>query len=240
MTMPGRINPREYDLGELRDAVQETPRRAAEDGPDEDRRFSTGDGRVVPVESATDVASEEGQQSVERTVDRRRSRGGDVTASATATAETDANADGDADDVESYLRARHRPQREERDRPRKRGDEDNDRSRLRGQTAPDPDTFLAELSGSEVSRPYLDRLPDAYSAQLEVFEWLDGLLSTAGHDGTISALEYYESIGWLSEESREELEEVAAGLSVPDAAGRSLGIEDHRESLLYVARLAHR
>jgi archaellum component FlaD/FlaE len=75
-----------------------------------------------------------------------------------------------------------------------------------------------------------------------VFEWLEELLTAVGRDGTLSALEYYESIGWLSGRSREELEDVASGLSDPgpEAAAPSLGIDDHRESLLYIARLAGR
>lgn len=146
------------------------------------------------------------------------------------------------EDVEAYLRSRHSrcsAGDESTVDPRSEGHGEVERHAAE-RRAPDATAFLAELSDSRVSKPYLDRLPDEYSAQRELFEWLDGLLSTAGREATVSALKYYESIGWLSERSREKLEEIAAGLAVPDATERSLDIEDHRESFLYVARLAHR
>lgn len=148
----------------------------------------------------------------------------------------------ETDDVEAYLRSRHRRRVEKNVSGRKGPDEGSrtDDSHAPEWHAPDATAFLAKRSDSDVSKPYLDRLPDGYSAQLELFEWLDGLLSTAGRERTMAALDYYQSIGWLSEHSREKLERIASGLTVPDATDRSLDIEDHRESLVYVARLAHR
>lgn len=146
------------------------------------------------------------------------------------------------DSVAEYLRVRHERRSAGAENGRRPTNEADRRANARASEgrAPDATAFLAELSESQVSKPYLDRLPDEYSAQLELFEWLDGLLSAAGREAATEALEYYRSIGWLSERSREELAEIAGGLAVSDAVDGSLDIEDHRESLLYIARLAHR
>ena len=224
--MTGRLNPHRYDLGELRDAVRE-PRRSDVDDPTDTRRTDSRPAageQSVPVEPATNAAPPQRTES------------------------GPAEDTQQADEVEAYLRARHRGRRDGPDRSDT-GRREGDRRRAgrRGSldtsdpgTAPNAAAFLAELSAPGVSKPYLDRLPDAYTAQLEVFEWLDGLLERAGRDGTMSALEYYESIGWLSERSREELMDVASGLSAATAAEQPLDVDDHRESLVYVARLARR
>lgn len=105
----------------------------------------------------------------------------------------------------------------------------------------EPFELLSQLSRRGVERPYLTRLPDAYSAQLEVFDWLEALLSKGGLDATLEALEYYESIGWLSESSREHLEEFTGGLAASDPPDpEPLGVDDHRRSLVFIARLSHR
>jgi archaellum component FlaD/FlaE len=228
--MPGGLNPREYDLGELRDAAREPPRRG---------------GTEIPVESLSDDgASVEDRQSasIEPAVEVSRPQADDPSGGADARRAPEPDPETDAaEDVEAYLQSRHRRRQDRTDADQERDERAAvDRSGGPEPLAPNAATFLSELSGPHVSKPYLDTLPDAYSAQLEVFEWLDELLSAAGREATLSALAYYESIGWLSERSREELEDVAAGLSTPDAVGRPLDIDDHRESLIYVARLAHR
>ena len=84
-------------------------------------------------------------------------------------------------------------------------------------------------------------MPDSYGAQAEIFEWLEGLIATCGRESTLEALDYYESVGWLSEDSRESLEEFVEGLtSAEPPEPRSLDVDDHRDSLRYVARLARR
>ena len=288
--MTGPLNPRRYDLGELRDAARDPAGRpAAGESPPERSDGGQRDGSTpasgerndgeqsVPVEPTTPRAGEqspprgEPERATDAPPESRREPADARDANAAVEgasrrsepasdrgrAATDADGRREpADEVESYLRSRHRRRdagghRSER---RSRGTDEHAPPRPdRKQASPDPEApgggrtrdaaaVLAELSGPDVSKPYLDRLPDAYTAQLEVFEWLERLLTAAGHEATLSALEYYESIGWLSERSREELEEVASGLSAPgpEAAAPSLGVDDHRESLLYVARLAGR
>ncbi|WP_181691845.1 FlaD/FlaE family flagellar protein [Natronomonas sp. LN261] len=245
--MTGRLNPRGDDPGESHGTVREPPHRPGSGEATSERRDGANppDGnRSVPVEATSDTSAP--------------GRGAGVDPDPADTlAGTAESTEPPADDVESYLQSRHRRRDHGGERPTHRWEHSGERERA-GQrpspphdepappqatgSAPTPAAFLAELSGPEVSRPYLDRLPDAYTAQLEVFEWLEGLLTAGGPDATTSALAYYESIGWLSERSREELEDVVSGLSAPGpgAAAPSLGIDDHRESLRYIARLAHR
>jgi len=289
--MTGPLNPRRYDLGELRDAARNPSDRPGADpsapersnGGRRDGEASPvgkgdGDDRTVPVEATapepprrsprpdgTDngragAPGERAARSGARTSGSEGARRGDPGQPPDGESRNRAEADTaeqhePADDVESYLRSRHRRRDTGGRRSERRSQAASERAdsrRDRRQAPPEPEgsrdrprsvaALLAERSGPDLSKPYLDRLPDAYTAQLEVFEWLEGLLTAAGHDGTLSALEYYESIGWLSERSREELEDVASGLSAPapEPAAQSLDIDDHRESLLYVARLAGR
>jgi archaellum component FlaD/FlaE len=221
--MSGRINPREYDLGELRDAVYETSRR--------DRKPPRPDERTdieVQVTANTDTADHRSEPEADQAGDQER-----VSA---------------MEDPEAYLKSRHRgrrgrgnSQRNHEETPEETG---SNRTRKRQRANPKSERididFLAQRADGSASKPYLEELPGAYSAQLEIFEWLDLLVSKAGHEGAISALEYYESIEWLSAESRVELEEFVNGLTAAGSGSGSLGISDHRESLVYVARLAGR
>lgn len=101
-------------------------------------------------------------------------------------------------------------------------------------------SLLSHRSEGSPSKPYLDTLPGTYGSQQTILEWLDRLVSTAGTEGALSALGYYESIGWLSGESRTQLERFVDGFSSVETGGGSLGMSDHRESLAYIARLADR
>lgn len=101
--------------------------------------------------------------------------------------------------------------------------------------------LLSGGSGGDVERPYLDRLPQGYRAQVEIFAWLEELLATSGREATLEALSYYEAVGWLSGESREDLEAFLEGLTAAEPPDpRPLAVDDHRHSLRYVARLAQR
>ncbi|MCQ4332697.1 hypothetical protein KM295_04155 [Natronomonas sp. F2-12] len=237
--MSGRINPREYDLGELRDAAREASRRGIEPARAADPHESETEPQTA---SDPDPDSGFGSESV-------------------AGPSEATPADGDravsaAEDPEAYLRSRQRRDRhsvDESRRPDSGGREtprsgDNGGPGRNGSTAvgarvDDRGTdfeFLPRGADGDVSRPYLEELPGGYGAQLEIFEWLDRLIARGGCEGAISALEYYESIEWLSAESRADLEEFVAGIGTEDAAAGSLGMSDHRESLSYIARLAGR
>jgi len=250
--MTGRLNPRRYDLGELRDVSRgrsdhPEPDRTAGDRPV--RTDGSDDGTAVPVETTESLPRHRnerrrGKRAVDaETVGMETGTGTETEADLP----TESDPDPEPDEVEAYLRSRHRRRETANGRGHpnpdqvEAGDRRAEKNRgTAGDYSANAAAFLAELSGSQLSKPYLDQLPDAYSAQLEVFEWLERLLESGGHDATLSALEYYESIGWLSDRSRAELEDVVAGLSTNEPASASLCLDDHRESLLYVARLAQR
>jgi archaellum component FlaD/FlaE len=86
-------------------------------------------------------------------------------------------------------------------------------------------------------RPYLDSIPAGYDAESVVFDWLDFLVGRGGYRATVDALRYYRSVGWLTDRAEDQLLEYLRGF--PDTAtAESLGVEDHEQSLVYVAKLA--
>ena len=99
-------------------------------------------------------------------------------------------------------------------------------------------------AGALPEKPYLDRMPDQYSTEVVVFEWLDFLINKAGFENTGNALEYYAEVGWITEDVREDLREYMRGFSEvesfdPDMPGPAdLDVDDHVLSLVYIARLA--
>lgn len=85
----------------------------------------------------------------------------------------------------------------------------------------------------------LTQLPNSLTAQQEILDWMEGLLSASGQQGTMEVLKYYESIGWLSAECRDQLETFVEGLRTAGCTdSRPLVIDDHRESLQYISTLA--
>jgi hypothetical protein len=96
-------------------------------------------------------------------------------------------------------------------------------------------------SGSldERQKPYLRRLPGNDRGERLAMEWIRGLVDRAGAGAAVEALAYYESLGWLTEAVREELEDYL--LAVGYRGGGSLEDltrADHIESLARAARLA--
>ena len=73
-----------------------------------------------------------------------------------------------------------------------------------------------------------------------VSEWLEFLLHHSGYKSAVETLEYYESIGWLSERAASTLQDYLLGLKQPAARRESSGLDtdDHLLSLVYVAKLA--
>jgi hypothetical protein len=86
-------------------------------------------------------------------------------------------------------------------------------------------------------RPYLDGIPSGYAAESVVFDWLEFLVDRAGYRGTVDALRYYRSVGWLTERTEDRLTGYLRGFPEP-ATTESLGVEDHQQSLVYVAKLS--
>lgn len=276
--MSSRLNPRDYDLGELRDAVRETPRRRR-DGPggprrDDGRRDDSQNGHSPPrADSSSDADTSDdprpnrtadGQyaerRSEEHSADQNRSDDGGSDRPRTEARTVGEHPSGGrtrgsgarfagspSRDRTADGSPRRRGRTGERDGFRRRGEARPDRSRNTGTSnrrdGADAGGFelLTHRSRGDVERPYLTRLPDGYGAQVEIFEWLERLLETCGSENAQDALAYYESVGWLSEDSREALEDFVEGLTAAEPPDpRQLDVDDHRESLRYVARLAHR
>ncbi len=100
-----------------------------------------------------------------------------------------------------------------------------------------PSTWTGSLD--ERQKPYLRSIPDDEEGQVIAREWVEGLVDRAGSDAAVEALAYYESVGWITEAVREELEGYL--LAVGYRSGGSLGDltrADHVESLARTARLA--
>jgi flagellar protein FlaE len=91
----------------------------------------------------------------------------------------------------------------------------------------------------ERQKPYLRELPKGEDGRRVAREWVDGLVERAGSGAAVEALSYYESLGWLTEAVRDELEGYL--LAVGYRSGGSiedLTRTDHVESLARAARLA--
>lgn len=101
--------------------------------------------------------------------------------------------------------------------------------------------LLMESSAPEgaLERPYLETIPGKYAAEITLFEWLDFLLGRIGVKETLSAVDYYESIGWLGEPAAAELKDHARAFEDPGVDDhRDLDMSDHVLSLVYIARLS--
>lgn len=222
--MSSRLNPRKYDLRELRDAATETdperPERRFEADASDDPEWVTAcegtfDGdrghRDDQPRRADDASEDSGTTLV---TDRRRDPaedasgrlasllGGERAESSTHSEPSQSEAVEDADPTESL-------------------------------------ETLALLDREDVERPYLSRLPDDADAQPVIFAWLQTMLECAGRESTLEALSYYESVEWLSESSRDELEAFLDGLAAEEPSEpRELALSDHRRSLRFVARLS--
>lgn len=100
--------------------------------------------------------------------------------------------------------------------------------------------FLLENTGMDrdLSKPYLEQIPESYGGEILVFEWLEFMLEKVGYKGTMEALRYYQSINWVSESVESVLQEYASGCSVSsETMNETLSRDDHLLSLLYIARL---
>lgn len=105
-------------------------------------------------------------------------------------------------------------------------------------------TTVAEQASA--SKPYLTTLPDGYSTELIVLEWLDHLRSAASTGAALRALRYYENVGWIGPSVTRELEDVLIQMESPrngevksnGGTDEDLTMNQHLTSLEYVVRLA--
>jgi archaellum component FlaD/FlaE len=96
---------------------------------------------------------------------------------------------------------------------------------------------LAEhISVTEGGKPYIESLPDGYSAELLVVEWLESLVDDIGVHGTARAIQYYESLEWITADVADQLDAYLYAFESGDAD--TLGVDQHLRSLEYVDELA--
>jgi flagellar protein FlaE len=92
---------------------------------------------------------------------------------------------------------------------------------------------------SDVSKPYLETLPETQSAEFLIFEWLEFLLLHGGFRGAQEALTYYESIEWITDDVSSTLGDYLLGIEDAGTdAGTDLDVDDHLLSMVYIAKLA--
>jgi flagellar protein FlaD len=122
--------------------------------------------------------------------------------------------------------------------------EDRPRSRHRSRAPArevQVESLLRAAAHGEAPRPYLSALPAAYAAEVLADDWCSFLLEQAGFARAYRSLAHYHERGWLGEPALEALQTRVTGLADgvdPRPTGGSLDNEDHRLSLVYVARLA--
>lgn len=108
-------------------------------------------------------------------------------------------------------------------------------------TAPSvqPASELSVSAGGDLGdgKPYVDTLPEGFSTEVMTVEWLEYLVEEVGIRGTVRALDYYETIGWLTEEAVADLDEYLDAFE--DASQADLSVEHHLRSLDYVEELRH-
>lgn len=96
-----------------------------------------------------------------------------------------------------------------------------------------------EAGSGETTKPYLQGLPEHYAGEHLVFEWLEFLFLHAGYQGATEALDYYESVGWITEDVEAALGDYLLGIEDTAASETNdLDVDDHMLSLVYIAKLA--
>lgn len=94
-------------------------------------------------------------------------------------------------------------------------------------------------AGSDAQKPYLAALPENYGGENLIFEWIEFLLLHAGYKGAMEALDWYESVGWISEQCESDLNDYMLGLEEEAPGdGNDLDVDDHLLSLVYIAKLS--
>ncbi|WP_129115004.1 FlaD/FlaE family flagellar protein [Halegenticoccus tardaugens] len=126
-----------------------------------------------------------------------------------------------------------------RGRERRRGSAP-DREAIRGNRLQRLFFLQSAMGDGAPSRPFLSSLPERRIVERVVFDWLEFLALNAGTDRAREALAYYREIDWISAEVESDLRGYLADFPADDSsvAHSTLDSDDHRRSLLYVARIA--
>ena len=90
--------------------------------------------------------------------------------------------------------------------------------------------------------PVLDSIPDGYAGEVLVMEWLATLMERSGPAGAFRAVDYYESVGWISPSVEERLVDVIGGpaldVFVDPTQPREPTAEEHAVSHEYLRVMA--
>ena len=104
-------------------------------------------------------------------------------------------------------------------------------------TQPEPTAVQPQSTQSGTSgKPYLDGVPDGFGAEVLTVEWLEFLVQHSGYRETARAIDYYETIGWLTQETAAELDQYLDGLEAGDRG--TLSVDHHLRTLEYVEELS--
>ena len=96
-----------------------------------------------------------------------------------------------------------------------------------------------EAGAGQTTKPYLKTLPEHYAGEHLIFEWLEFLFLHTGYQGATEALDYYESVGWITESVESSLGDYLLGIEDTAASERNdLDVDDHMLSLVYIAKLS--
>jgi archaellum component FlaD/FlaE len=96
-----------------------------------------------------------------------------------------------------------------------------------------PDNPVEDGAG----KPYLARVPNGLGAELIVVEWLEYLVDAVGRRAASRAIDYYESVGWISETVADRLASYLAEFQFATAGDGSLGAALHLQSLAFIEQL---
>jgi archaellum component FlaD/FlaE len=99
-----------------------------------------------------------------------------------------------------------------------------------------------ELEERSAEAAVLSRIPDSYTSNAFAMNLLEFLISRVGRKNLPDLLEYYESIGWISGDVREQLFEMASGVSVKEgfAPDWRLNAGDNLRALQFIEQIRGR
>lgn len=91
-------------------------------------------------------------------------------------------------------------------------------------------------------KPYLRTLPDGYTTDLVIMQWMSELASY-DDESAADTIEYYRAIGWIANEVAEELQAYAPGIAAVEIGAdpcpsSTIPFEAHKISLQYIHKLA--
>lgn len=82
--------------------------------------------------------------------------------------------------------------------------------------------------------------PGELEENLILLEWVGMMLDRVGRAGLMDLLDYYQNLGWLDRETKDQVTRVAVGVDAPDRVGDGHwrgDVELHRRSLVAIQRL---